>query len=144
MPDNSSTQQASSSTNSKEVAKFAALANEWWNPRGPFKALHELNDARIEFLRSVLRVHKQFASDSDVKYLSGLRVLDVGCGGGILSEALARLGGNVTGIDVTRENIEVAKQHMKHDVDLQDCLRYAQICLTACAKSPLTDAPQLR
>lgn len=126
--ENVNTKKGSSSTNPSEVAKFAALANEWWNPRGPFKGLHDLNDARVAFMKSAVQSNTSFSSPSGPNVLSGLRLLDVGCGGGILSEALARLGGDVTGIDVTRENIEVAKQHMQHDPDLRNRLRYVHMC----------------
>ena len=114
--------QASRSTDPKEVQKFAALASEWWSPAGPFKALHELNNARVHFIKEVSR-HALGHDACATAPLNGLKVLDVGCGGGILAEALARLGGQVTGIDVTSENIMVAREHMRRDAALTSNLR---------------------
>jgi ubiquinone biosynthesis O-methyltransferase len=108
----------------KEVAKFEALAQEWWNPKGPFAPLHALNRARVAFLRQVLTGH---FGRTDVGYqpLTGLSVLDVGCGGGLLTESLARLGASVTGIDLTEANVAAAKQHAALDKDLASALRCA-------------------
>lgn len=113
---------SSQSTDPKEVEKFAALASEWWSPSGPFRALHALNNARVHFIRDVAR-HALPHDAPLTAPLQGLKVLDVGCGGGILAEALARLGGTVTAIDVTTENIMVAKEHMSRDPSLPHDLR---------------------
>lgn len=112
----------SKSTDPREVDKFAALASEWWSPSGPFRALHELNNARVHFIRDVSR-HALKHKTPIAAPLQGLKILDVGCGGGILAEALARLGGHVTGIDVTTENIMVATEHMDRDPSLPADLR---------------------
>jgi len=93
-----------------EVARFAALADEWWTPRGKMAPLHKFNPVRLAFIRD--QACAQF--DRDPKALDcllGLTLLDVGCGGGIVSEPLARLGGKITGIDPAEENIEAAKLH---------------------------------
>jgi 2-polyprenyl-6-hydroxyphenyl methylase / 3-demethylubiquinone-9 3-methyltransferase len=93
-----------------EVARFAALADEWWNPRGKMAPLHKFNPVRLGFIRD--QVCAQFGRDAKaLDCLKGLTFLDVGCGGGIVSEPLARLGGKVTGIDPAEENIEAAKLH---------------------------------
>ena len=93
-----------------EVARFARLAGEWWDANGPFKPLHRINPVRLTYIRDQLcrrftRDAKQGAS------LRGLTVLDVGCGGGLVAEPLARLGAEVTGIDPAPQNIEAAKAH---------------------------------
>ncbi|BCJ89729.1 ubiquinone biosynthesis O-methyltransferase [Terrihabitans soli] len=99
-----------SSVNQEEVARFAALADEWWSPKGPYAPLHKLTPVRVEYVRD--RLAERFARDpSSLKSLKGLNILDVGCGGGILSEPLARLGASVTGIEPAAESIAVAKSH---------------------------------
>ena len=96
----------------KEIEQFSALSNKWWDLSGPFSALHKMSNARIEFIKqNVTRI-----LDKDkikVNLLKDLNCLDVGCGGGILSEKLKRLGANVTGIDASKNSIEVAKNHAK-------------------------------
>ena len=98
------------SVDQEEVARFAATAAEWWNPRGPYAPLHKLTPARVTYVRD--RVAGHFArSTTDLESLKGLAILDVGCGGGILSEPLARLGAEVTGIEPAEESIAVARAH---------------------------------
>ena len=98
------------SVNEEEVSRFAALAGEWWNPSGPYAPLHKLTPARVEYVRD--RLAEKFGRDaSNLRSLKDLTVLDVGCGGGILSEPLARLGADVTGIEPAEENIEAARAH---------------------------------
>lgn len=98
------------SVNEEEVARFAALAGEWWNPDGPYAPLHRLTPARVEYVRD--RLAEKFGRDTKtLKSLKDLALLDVGCGGGILAEPLARLGAQVTGIEPARESIEAAKTH---------------------------------
>ena len=81
-----------------DVARFAAIAEDWWNPDGPFRPLHRLNPARVAFMRTRASAH--FGRNArQARPLIGLRVLDIGCGGGLMSEALAELGADVTGID---------------------------------------------
>lgn len=93
-----------------DVARFSAIAEEWWAPRGKFAPLHRLNPIRIGFIRD--EAAKRFARDAkDVRPLTGLRLLDIGCGGGLLSEPMARLGAIVVGADASPVNIGVAAAH---------------------------------
>ena len=101
---------APSSVDPGEAAKFARLAESWWDPAGPFKPLHVFNPARLAFIRDRLAAH--FGRDPRApRPFAGLSLLDVGCGGGLISEPMARLGFAVTGIDVTEKNIAVARLH---------------------------------
>jgi 2-polyprenyl-6-hydroxyphenyl methylase/3-demethylubiquinone-9 3-methyltransferase len=93
-----------------EVERFGALAAEWWDPRGKFRPLHQINPARLGFLRETLLSHTG-RDGRAVRPLTGLRILDIGCGGGLIAEPLARLGASVTGVDPSSENIETARQH---------------------------------
>ncbi len=97
--------------NKKEIEKFTKMADEWWNPEGKFKPLHKFNPARIEYIRDNSIRH------FNIKYknqpLKKLKILDIGCGGGLLSEPMYKLGGDVTGIDASYKNIEIAKIHAK-------------------------------
>ncbi|KAK2377781.1 Hexaprenyldihydroxybenzoate methyltransferase, mitochondrial [Trifolium repens] len=103
-----------SSLNRNELAKFAAIAETWWDSEGPFKPLHVMNPTRLAFIRSALCRH--FKKDPySVKPLEGLKIADVGCGGGILSEPLARMGATVTGIDAVEKNINIARLHAELD-----------------------------
>lgn len=93
-----------------EVARFAKLAGRWWDANGPFKPLHRINPVRLTYIRDQLC--RRFGRDKTAaSSLSGLTVLDIGCGGGLVAEPLARLGAFVTGIDPAPENIEAAKAH---------------------------------
>lgn len=93
-----------------EVRRFDALADRWWDREGPFAPLHAFNHARLRFFRERLDAH--FGCDrDDVRPLAGRRVLDIGCGGGILAEPLARLGGAVTGIDPAADSVAAARRH---------------------------------
>ena len=98
-----------SSVDPEEVAFYDRFAATWWDPEGPFWPLHGLNAFRTEYIRRKLIGH--FGSASRQAPLRGLSVLDIGCGGGLLSEAMAGLGATVHGIDVTARNIEVARTH---------------------------------
>ncbi len=94
-----------------ETAKFAAMAEEWWDSGGKFAPLHRMNPVRLEFIRD--RACARFRRDAmGSRPLDGLRLADIGCGGGILAEPLARLGAAVTGVDAEDRNIRVAKAHM--------------------------------
>merc|ERR1719412_587595 len=97
------------------------MSSDWWNPRGVCKPLHSMNRLRVPLVRDGLMetgVADPAMADTD-KPLAGLRILDVGCGAGILSEALARIGAQVTAIDACADNIEVARTHAKDEEDLQ-------------------------
>ena len=93
-----------------EVDRFARLADTWWDPKGAMAPLHKLNPARLAYIRARLVDH--FALDITARRpLAGLRLLDIGCGGGLLSEPLARMGGDVVGADATAESIDAARAH---------------------------------
>jgi len=95
-----------------EVARFAELAGEWWNANGPFRPLHRINPTRLTYIRDQLC--RKFGRDRKaLRSLDGLTILDIGCGGGLVSEPLARLGAAVTGLDPAPENIEAAKTHAR-------------------------------
>jgi 2-polyprenyl-6-hydroxyphenyl methylase/3-demethylubiquinone-9 3-methyltransferase len=101
---------ASSSVDPAEVAQFSALAAEFWDPRGKMRMLHRINPVRLRFIRD--HACRQFGRDTGrLDCLTSLRVLDIGCGGGLLSEPLARLGASVVGADPSSDNIEVARRH---------------------------------
>ena len=95
-----------------EVEKFSRMAQDWWNPKGKFKPLHLFNPARIKFIKEKLIFHFKLDPNS-LTPLRKLKILDIGCGGGLLCEPLSRLGGEMTGIDASKNNIEVAKLHSK-------------------------------
>ena len=93
-----------------EIEKFSKLAKDWWNPNGKFKPLHLFNSARINFIKEKLISHFELDPNTK-KSLNKLKILDIGCGGGLLCEPLSKLGANMTGIDASKNNIEVAKLH---------------------------------
>jgi len=97
--------------NKKEIEKFSNIAEEWWNPTGKFKPLHKFNPVRIKYIKDNLI--KDFDLKNKKNPLSGLKILDIGCGGGLLSEPMARLGAKVIGIDPSVKNIKVARHHLK-------------------------------
>ncbi|WP_249041890.1 bifunctional 2-polyprenyl-6-hydroxyphenol methylase/3-demethylubiquinol 3-O-methyltransferase UbiG [Oceanicella actignis] len=95
-----------------EVAKFEAMAAEWWDPNGKFKPLHMLNPCRLDY--AVAQIAAQHGRDPDApRPFEGLRILDIGCGGGLLSEPMARLGAQVVGADAAERNIPVARLHAR-------------------------------
>jgi 2-polyprenyl-6-hydroxyphenyl methylase/3-demethylubiquinone-9 3-methyltransferase len=102
--------EAQKTLDQEEIARFAARASEWWDPNGPFKPLHRINPVRLTYIRDQL-AHKFGRDIKAARSLEGLGVLDIGCGGGLVAEPLARLGAEVTGIDPAAENIEAAKTH---------------------------------
>jgi len=99
------------SINKKEIKKFSKIAEEWWNPEGKFKPLHNFNPIRIKYIKD--NIIKDFNIKSSDKPFKNIKILDIGCGGGLLSEPMCRLGASVVGIDASKKNIEVAKLHAK-------------------------------
>ena len=97
--------------NKKEIDKFSKLADEWWDPEGKFKPLHNFNPVRLRYIKDTIT--KKFGNKSEKLPLKDIRILDIGCGGGLLSEPLSRLGATVTGIDASERNIKIAKMHLK-------------------------------
>jgi len=97
--------------NKKEIEKFSKIAEEWWDPLGKFKPLHKFNPIRINYIKE--NIIKTLKINEKEKPLKQLKILDIGCGGGLLSEPMCRLGAEVTGIDASNQNINVAKLHAK-------------------------------
>ena len=98
--------------NKEEIQKFSNLAEEWWDVNGKFKPLHMFNPIRIEYITEKIKHHFEIL-DNKESFLENLNILDIGCGGGLMSEPLSRLGGVVTGIDASEKNIKVASLHSK-------------------------------
>ena len=99
------------SINKKEIEKFSKMAAEWWNPNGKFQPLHKFNPIRIKYIKeNIINIYKL---KKKIKPLTGINILDIGCGGGLLSEPMIKLGANVTGIDASIKNINIAKLHAK-------------------------------
>ena len=96
--------------NKEEIQKFSKIADEWWDVKGKFKPLHMFNPIRIEYITKQIKDHFKLVNTKN-NFLSGIKILDIGCGGGLISEPMARLGGQVTGIDAAEKNIKVAKLH---------------------------------
>ena len=97
--------------NKEEIEKFSKIAEEWWNPNGKFKPLHKFNPIRIAYIKD--NIIKTFKINQKKTPLKKLRILDIGCGGGLLSEPMCRLGAEVTAIDASEKNIKIAKLHAK-------------------------------
>ncbi len=97
--------------NKKEIEKFSKIATEWWNPNGKFKPLHKFNPIRIKYIRD--NIIENFKLKTKNNPLEKIDIIDIGCGGGLLSEPMCRLGANVTGIDASEQNIKIAKLHAK-------------------------------
>tara|TARA_B110001450_G_scaffold252079_1_gene273179 strand:+ start:56 stop:778 length:723 start_codon:yes stop_codon:yes gene_type:complete len=97
--------------NKKEIEKFSKIANEWWNPNGKFKPLHKFNPIRIKYIKE--NIIKNFNLKRKNNPLKNIDILDIGCGGGLLSEPMHRLGAKVVGIDASIKNIDIAKFHAK-------------------------------
>ncbi len=93
------------SLSNSEIAKFEKMAHDWWNPTGDFKPLHDLTPLRLEYIINITKQY--FKLDS----ITGIKILDVGCGGGLIAEPLSRLGADVTAIDASEVNIDIAKAH---------------------------------
>jgi len=101
----------SNTINKLEIAKFSKISSEWWSPNGKFKPLHKFNPIRIKYLKENIIEHFKLKQTNSP--LKGLNILDIGCGGGLLSEPITRLGAKVTAIDASKKNIQVAKFHAK-------------------------------
>jgi len=97
--------------NKEEIEKFSKIAEEWWNPIGKFKPLHKFNPIRISYIKN--NIINTFKLKNKKKPLNKIKILDIGCGGGLLSEPMRRLGAEVVGIDASQKNINVAKIHAK-------------------------------
>ena len=104
----------STTINKEEIQKFSKLAEEWWDVKGKFKPLHMFNPIRIEYITENIKKYFNIKNDRS-NFLRGLNILDIGCGGGLISEPMARLGAKVTGIDASEKNIYVAKLHSKQN-----------------------------
>ncbi|EDL98525.1 coenzyme Q3 homolog, methyltransferase (yeast) [Rattus norvegicus] len=115
----------SQTVDSKEVKTFQALAHSWWDEQGKFAPLHSMNDLRVPFIRDNLL--KTSTNHDPGKPLSGMKILDVGCGGGLLTEPLGRLGASVVGIDPVAENIKIAQHHKSFDPVLDKRIQY-RVC----------------
>ena len=101
--------------NQEEIQKFSKLADEWWDVNGKFKPLHMFNPIRIDYILGTVKKH--FGKNDKTLPLEGLKFLDIGCGGGLISEPMSRLGAEVTGIDASEKNIKIAKTHaQKNDL----------------------------
>ena len=98
--------------NKKEIEKFSKIAEEWWDPTGKFKPLHKFNPIRISYIKNNI-INSLKLNASDIKPLKKVKILDIGCGGGLLSEPMCRLGAEVVGIDASNKNIDIAKLHAK-------------------------------
>ena len=101
----------SGTINAKEVKKFSQISSEWWNPEGKFKPLHKFNPIRIKYIKN--NIINNFNIKTKIRPLENIDILDIGCGGGLLSEPMSKLGANVTGIDASEKNINVANFHAK-------------------------------
>ena len=101
----------SNTINQKEINKFSKIAKEWWDPEGKFAPLHRFNPIRIKYIKDSIINHYKIKTKN--KPFKNLNILDIGCGGGLLSEPMSILGANVTGIDPSEKNIKVAKLHSK-------------------------------
>ena len=97
--------------NKEEIEKFSKIADEWWDPEGKFKPLHKFNPIRISYLKE--NIIETFRLNNKRTPLKNVKILDIGCGGGLLSEPMCRLGASVTGIDASKKNIDIAKLHSK-------------------------------
>ena len=112
----------SNTINKQEIKKFSQMASEWWDPEGKFAPLHKFNPIRIKYIKDSISKHFNIENNK-IRPLKNLDILDIGCGGGLLSEPMSRLGANVTGIDASQKNINIAKVH-----SLKNKLKINYIC----------------
>ncbi len=111
------------SVDAAEIARFDAMASDWWNPTGIFRPLHRLNPARLDFIRDAVVAHAR-RDAAAITPFAGLDVLDIGCGGGLITEPMRRLGATVLGIDMAEAAIDVARRHAAQselDIDYRRC-----------------------
>jgi 2-polyprenyl-6-hydroxyphenyl methylase/3-demethylubiquinone-9 3-methyltransferase len=107
----------SATIDAEEIRQFDELGEKWWDESGPMAPLHQLNPVRLDYLRRTIR--ERFSLPDRIKCLQSLKIADIGCGGGLVTEPLARMGATVTGVDAGKENIRVAKAHAKaHGLDI--------------------------
>lgn len=114
----------------KEIAHFSAMAEEWWDPHGKFAPLHRINPVRLDYIRHHALSHFN-RDDSQIEALKGLDLVDIGCGGGLVSVPMARMGADVTGIDGSEKNIQIAKTHAEK---IQTDVHYQATTAEALAK----------
>jgi len=115
---------AQTTIDEQEVSHFSALSGLWWDEGGEFQALHSLNELRIPLIRDALMGQQPLDKWSQGKPLEGMWLMDVGSGGGLLSEPLARLGARVIGLDASEDNIKIAQAHLMHDQAIKDSIKY--------------------
>jgi len=126
---------AQTTIDEQEISHFSALSALWWDEGGEFAALHSLNELRIPLIRDALMSKKRLDEYKDDKPLEGFWILDVGSGGGILSEPLARLGANVIGLDAAEENIKIASAHVMHDPAIKNNIKYIHATVESIVES---------
>ncbi|ODO02106.1 3-demethylubiquinone-9 3-O-methyltransferase [Cryptococcus wingfieldii CBS 7118] len=147
---------AFSTINASEISHFSKLSSQWWNETGEFALLHRMNPTRVEYIRQKVALAptgneewsfetrhldaQREAGKGTGRWLDGLRVLDVGCGGGLLSESLARLGGRVVSVDASESNIGIAKTHASQDPFLADKLEKGELDYRHSTAESLRDA----
>ncbi|KAK3775331.1 hypothetical protein RRG08_030999 [Elysia crispata] len=126
---------AQTTIDEEEVSKFSALSALWWDEGGEFEALHSLNELRVPLIRDALVSKKTLEEYNVAKPLDGFWILDIGSGGGILSEPLARLGASVIGADASEENIKIAQAHLIHDHAIRDKVKYVNTTVEEIAQT---------
>ncbi len=127
--------EAPRTVDAREIRKFSAIADQWWDERGKFAPLHRMNPTRLGFIRDEIVRHFSIDASATRRPLQGLEIVDVGCGGGLVTEPIARLGARVTGLDAAPENIAAAKAHAAGI-----CKEIAYRC--AAAEDLAADAPE--
>ncbi|GFS14274.1 ubiquinone biosynthesis O-methyltransferase, mitochondrial [Elysia marginata] len=126
---------AQTTIDEEEVSKFSALSALWWDEGGEFEALHSLNELRVPLIRDALVSKKTLEEYNIARPLDGFWILDIGSGGGILSEPLSRLGASVIGVDASEENIKIAQAHLIHDHAIRERVKYVNTTVEEIAKT---------